>query len=292
MPMTWRFDLVEGSGVRRSVGLLEITRIAHVSGIPIEEGETGTDSEVLLKVLADSGFPGFLSEFETENDDFKGATLQDATIQSRPHRTNSVMMRLVYRKRIGDEFVLEVTRQISFVQAYSTAEGTNNIQVWYKQGTDTSTYEPPEGADIKNVAVPRMRVNRVLRAKAIMSYDQWTIARNDFEALAGRINSDIWGADGRGVWFFVGPETRTEDRGRSYEVILTFLENKYRWYSVSAYMNYAGRHPQDCATERDVGVGFSPPEYDSVTAMNGISLSSDYKEGSFSPVFNFTPEDA
>jgi hypothetical protein len=153
-----------------------------------------------------------------------------------------------------------------------------------------TTSKPTRGGGIF-VALPQMRVSGVLTARALLSGADWRAFKPYVKAIKAFTNSDFWGSELRGHWFFVAPRTQTNDYGKSYTVELNFLENEFGWWPVGAFIDSAtGQHPLDADKETSFPA-FGPPA-GTVQQLNGLSRAPVYGEADFRPIFAFTPDDA
>lgn len=294
--MDFTFDRVPGARASITAELIEVVRACHVKNIPVVDGVTGTDSEVLLKIIADPDCPRYGSFHPSTISPWSLTTLQEINIRSWS-AADACLLDLVYRAKsvqggsgAAASWRLEYDNTISHVQTFNTWGGQNLIKVWYKAGTASGTTSKPSGADEKGAAVTKMNASGVLTATALLSGTDWQAIRANIKAMRNHVNGDQWGSSPRGTWFFPGPRTVTTDYGKSYTVQLPFLENPDGWYPVVSYLDFQGNHPADSDKESVFPSFF--PTLGAIQQLNGLARASEYNEDFFTPVFAFTPDDA
>jgi hypothetical protein len=291
----FKFDLVPGWSARRTADSTEITRPCLIRGLPVDDG--ASDPQVLLKATDHPASPADGEVFPTDKPLWAGCTLQDIVITSRPSKT-SALANFVYRRKTdhGDgstagAWSVTYGSSVSHVTTYATANGTDLIRVWYKPGaagTVITDGTPATGAKGKSVAVHQMRVSGYLKATALLKGADWSPLKAALRTRRGYINSDEWGTDPRGKWFFVGPTTRTTDFGASFTVELEFLEAEDSWFPMAIWHARDGSHPADSDQESVLTAGTHPSEGQQFAA-NGITWASIYKEFPYNDFFVFTP---
>lgn len=294
MSLVIDWDVVSGASVTKSAQGLEIIRPVCVTGIG-SACVDGQNPDALLKALTVVGLPVEGTPYSAT---YPYALLEDYRVRT-IDSDDSVMVDLIYRQQgpgSGDPhgsstWSVTDSEQSSHIQTYATANGTANTLVWYKSGASSSQNVPPAKSATRVPPLPKIITYRTIKASGILRGTDWATFKPQVRAAAGRINSDTWGSATRGTWLFLGPSTRWYDRfKRVIYVDLNFINDPDGWYPLSVYLNPHGAHPADCVTEaalRATGL----PVADQNKTRNGISITSIYKEATFSDKFIFTPDD-
>lgn len=294
--MEFLFDRIEGMRANETQEMVEVVRPCLVRGIPVVDGATGTDPEVLFKMRLDPQCPARGSLYPTTILPYARATLQEFAIRSRLNATSAIVD-FIYRAKatlpggagIASNWSLSRSPQISHIQTYHSFDGQSLNKVWFKDGTAAGTTSEPSGADDYVAPVTKMRVNSVLTARALLSGDDWRSLSASIREIEEHLNSTVWGTDDRGVWFFVGPTTQTNDYGSTYSVELTFLENKDGWYPLAIFFDkITGQHPKGADKESSF-TAFPAPG--NIITINGLTRVGEYGEVDFNAYFAFTPDD-
>src|SRR3954464_6551878 len=96
--MEFIFDRIEGMRANETQEMVEIIRPCLVRGIPVVDGATGTDPEVLFKMRLDPQCPARGSLYPTTILPYARATLQEYAIRSRVSADTAVVD-LIYRAK-------------------------------------------------------------------------------------------------------------------------------------------------------------------------------------------------
>lgn len=296
MQVDW--DVVNGTKVRRTRQILEITRRCVVSQIPIDCSGGATDPSVLLKVQ--SVLPGTNSVFP---DPAYPALLDDMEITA-VMAVDTVEVSLIYRLNLtlGDPntfwFWSKSRDTLSYTEeTYSTALGANSILTYYKGGLGAGPADNsiPPSAYQRIGKARRLRGYKVLTVSGRMYYDVWaTQVEPVIDPAEFCINEDTWGAYARGKWLYMGAKVdvpllpTNEPAILIATVSLKFLYEPLGHYALMAYLNERHEHPSDAILEQDLRA-FGLPAVGQVIRRNGKSLASIYTETTFSDKFKFTP---
>lgn len=298
MALRFVFDRVEGSRVRNTIHGVEIVRRVTVFDLPVES--LATSHKALLRIIADIQCPRLRT---AHPDPATGAELEEHQLVSIEEGKRRVEMDLVYRGGFNEEgggggiiWTMEDAPVVSHVLTNQTADLTRALNVWYKSGEPDTTQTTNNGgtlvsgADIKGIQAHKAVVDRTLRVTGRTTRAQWAAYRQSIQGMAGTINNATWGGYPRGEWLFLGPHTRTIDRGNTFDAVLEFWWKRGGHYAIGWYIDEQGRIPKDVAKEASVRLG-GPPPVGHYKGANGVMMGSVQGEANFSSVFNFTPDD-
>jgi hypothetical protein len=297
-----KFDVRAPARIRNTrTNGLEITRGVDVLDIPIAAG--ASDPAVLLTALTllGTGPTDRVNRFPQIGDLYPGTNVpvDEQRVVSVDHVTNALEAEVIYRAPTlvdltTTNWVVTHDSQANHILTNYVANGSQATEVHYMVGAPnvvgpvgTIADEIANRVDKKVVAVSKIEITEVITVEAILTADRWNSAKAAFRAARGMINADEWGGYRRGTWLFLGPTSRTSDRGSNFAVRLTFLEALGGWYPLGVYHNKFGIHPTDSGSEQLLRA--SPPPYFGWYRTNGLSVFSIYGETPFTPLFSFTP---
>jgi hypothetical protein len=293
------FDVVDGATVTETLNSIEIVRPVMVHDVP-GDCSTGQNPAVLLQALSAPLMPAKRSSHPS----YVSALLEERRPRS-VRSVSDVLVELVYRQRFQDPtgipgnnvWTLTDDTQTAHLITYGSADGTQQLLVWYEPSATDSQNSPPANVagSIQTaqriVGVQKIRPYRTLTVSSVFRGEDWEQYDDTVHDMAGKINADVWGGHSRGTWMFLGPKTRTFDPAQSVVYVdLRFIQDPQGdFYPILAYLNEKGVHPANSLKEktlRDRGL----PVVGQVKTGRGLSIASIYREAAFSNVFSFTPK--
>lgn len=290
--MRFIFDRVEGSQVRNTINGIEIVRRVTVVELPIQS--VATTHRALLDVIRDNQCPRLRT---VHPDATTGAVLEEHQLVSVERDKRRVELDLIYRAAFdpgsgSDQIIwtVEDSPVVSHILTNATSNQGAALAVWYVSGEPDTTVAYPGNGHLKGMQVHKAVVDRSIRVTGRATKTQWRAFRVAVRAAAGTINNATWGGYPRGEWLFVGPQTRTIDRGNTYDIALEFWWKRGGHYPVGVYTDEFGNIPSDVAREQAVRTGGPPPE-GQYKGRNGVMMASVQPEANFSALFNFTPDE-
>lgn len=294
MMVDW--DVVNGTRVRRTRQLLEITRRCVVSQIPINCLGGATDPSVLLKVgevlptinslFPDPSYPALLDDMEITA--VRAVDTVEVSLTYRLNLTLGDPNTFWFWSKSGD--TLTYTEE-----TYSTANGAAAIKTYYKSGLGNGTPGIPGSAYVRIGKTRRLRSYKTLTVSGRMYYDVWSTQVAPVIAPAElHLNSDTWGGYARGKWIYLGAKIdvpllpSNEPAILIATVSLRFFYEPLGHYALLAYLNERHEHPSDAILETTLR-GLGLPAVGGQVMRNGKTLASVYPEITFSDKFKFTP---
>jgi hypothetical protein len=273
-------------------GLL-IVRTLEVYNIPISPGES--DPSVLLKCLSQPLFPKWGWAYPDPS--YSNGVVRGIFGKSIDRITNAGTFDFHYLAPFDNfaetgviKYTLEDLTLSRQVTTYTAATQDISLDLIYGRGaTGVQNFPLIAGDSYKVAGVPKFDGYRMLRATGRATKAQWDAVKGAVREAAFRIHSDDWGDYERGRWLFMGPQTRTTDKGQTYSIQLDFIEERFGHFPIIAYFNEFGEHPGDSSTEADVRAA-GPPTEGNIITYNGITMASIYLETTFSDLFSFTPD--
>lgn len=284
------FNFIEGQKAENSVDGQMHIMTGRVYGIPIADF---VDAQTVL-TRAMTVLPALYAP-HPDVVNFPYATLRSYGTQSiRVH--NAVDFDMVYKAPGTSDFILEEISQSEYLQTFTTALGTDNLNVWYRGGGGlTDVFSPPAGSQNLAISVQKFFGKRILRATGWMTNTAWQDKKAQVKAAKLSINSTQWGddpdQDARGCWLFSEYTTRTRDLNHTKEIELYFIGDPRGHYPIGVWNDINGNHPAGCITEgalRAVG----PPPVNGQINGKGLSMFSIYPESDFYSLFSFDPSEA
>ena len=293
MALRFIFDRVENARIRNTVSMTEYVRRVTVVDIPKESVTTA--HMALVRILTDAQCPKLGAAYP---DPTTGAVLEERNLIAIEQQKRRVELDLVYRTVLppgslgSDQIVWTVddAPTVSHILTNATSNQGAALSVWYKPGEADTTAAAPSGATIKGAQVHKVEVDRTIRVTGRATRTQWKAVRATIRATKARINSVVWGGYARGTWLFLGPHTRTIDRGNTYDISLEFWNKELGWYPIAPYTDEFGNIPKDVAREQAVRQN-GPPLEGTYQGRNGVMMASVQKEANFNTIFNFTPDE-
>lgn len=299
MALRFIFDRVDGSRVRNTVNGLEVVRRCTVYDIPVYQ--TSNAYKALVDIISDPQCPRLHTAFP---DPSVPAFLDEHQLVSIEKPKRRAELDLVYRSPpfvpggVQVQWIVQDQSLVNHITTYATAGeagqgGTTSILLWYKPGEPPSTDVIPgstTSVPTQTAGVHKITVFRGLRVTGRATAQQWSAVKKIIRGAKGKINSDNWGSDKRGVWLFLGPNATTSDRGNTYDIELTFLGEDLGHFPIAVYVDpQTGHIPGDISNERELRKN-GPPTFGDMWRRNGLALVSIYEETTFADKFAFTPD--